>query len=488
MSKSVVLIYPNLITGCMSNPKVQIPMGLLCVATPVSRAGYKVKIIDQRIQPQWQSLLRQELEQDPVCIGITSMTGPQLQPALEISRMAKEYGNVPVVWGGVHPSLLPEQTLENEYIDIVIQGEGEETFLELVQALEGKRPLNNVKGIWYKENGRTRHTGIRHFIDLNQQPPLSYHLIEPRKYFRTMFNVEHLNFFTSRGCPYPCTFCFNTVFNKRSWRAMDPDIVVQRIKDFVLKYKVRGLTFTDINFFTDMDRGRNILKGIIRENLNIIISKISIRVDTLSKMDKDDFVLLERVGCRRLTIGVESGSERILHLLKKPIDLPQLLKINSNMRQYSLVPSYLFMMGIPTETKDDLAESVSLAIKLLDENPNVVNIFSIFTPYPGTELFDIAVKHGLDVPQQIKEWIPFNYRNYTQNTHWLSKEMLKIIEMIDFCSFFIGIQPFKNPNPLVTLLCNLYAPMARKRLEKLFYRFPVEIKLAKFFRIYAKQD
>jgi radical SAM superfamily enzyme YgiQ (UPF0313 family) len=468
------------------------PMGLLCVATPVSHAGYQVKIIDQRVEPNWNELLRRELEQDPLCVGISSSTGPQLRYALEVSEIAREYGNVPVVWGGVHPSLLPEQTLRDDRVDIVVQGEGEETFLELVQALEGKRPLSTVKGIWHKDKARITHTGIRPFMDLNQLPPLSYHLIEPRKYLRTVFGAERLSFFTDRGCPYQCAFCFNTAFNRRTWRSMEPERVVQRIRDFVRRYQLKGLAFIDSNFFAEIDRGRSILEGIIREDLNIVISRINIRADTLLKMSEEDFALLERAGCRCLCVGVESGSERIRAMLRKPINVPMLLEMNRGLKRLAIVPLYFFMMGFPSETKEDLTESVSLILRLLDDNPNAVKSLNIYTPFPGTELFDIAVTHGLSVPQSIEEWIPFNYRNITQNAPWISKEMRKLIEMIDFCSFFIGeksfLRPFKKTHPFAVLLSNLYAPLAKKRVENFFCQFPVEIKIAKLLRLFARQD
>ena len=328
MSKRVVLVYPHVIKGWQARPRVPIPLSLLCMATPVINAGYDVKIIDQRVEPKWRSILREELKKDPICIGVSSMTGPQLRHALEISKMVKEYGNSPVVWGGTHPSLLPAQTLKNENIDIVVQGEGEETFPELVEALDGKRPLSTIKGIWYKENGLIKNAEMRPFIDLNKQPPLPYHLIDLRKCTRTMFGIEHLDFFTSRGCPHQCTFCYNDDFHKNKWRPMDPDIAVQRIKDFVQRYNVKGLFFNDSNFFVDLHRGRQILEGMIKEGLNVSISKINIDFLTLSKMEDEDFALLQRAGCRRLPIAVESGSEKIQQLLKKPVDVQRLLEIN----------------------------------------------------------------------------------------------------------------------------------------------------------------
>jgi len=492
MSKRVVLVYPRIIKGWQAQPRVAIPMSLLCIATPVINAGYDVKILDQRIEPRWRSILKEELQKDPICVGVSSMTGPQLRYALEISNIAKEYGNAPVVWGGIHPSLLPEQTLQDGNIDIVVQGEGDETFLELVQALEGKRPLSAVKGIWYKENGQMKSTGIRPFVDLNKQPPLPYHLIDPRKYTRRMFGIEHIYFFTSRGCPHQCTFCYNAAYDNKRWRAMDPDLVVQRIKGFVQAYNIRGLTFNDSNFLVDLHRGRRILEGIIREDLNVLISKINIDIQTILKMNEEDFELLQRAGCRRLPIAAESSSERIQTLLKKPVDIKRLLEVNLNLKQFDLSPVYLFMMGFPTETEEDLAESVSLASRLLDENPKAETAFNIYTPFPGTELFDITVKHGLHAPERIEDWFSFNYRNLTQKAPWLSDKMRHIIEMLDFCTFFLGerpfLQPFSKTSPWVSLLSNIYAPLARKRVKHFWGQFPMEIKLAKLLGLYAKQE
>ncbi|MGB7575272.1 MAG: radical SAM protein, partial [Thermodesulfobacteriota bacterium] len=454
--------------------------------------GYDVKIIDQRVEPGWRSILKQELQKDPICVGVSSMTGPQLRHALEISKIAKEYGNAPVIWGGIHPSLLPEQTLRNDNIDIVVQGEGDETFLELVQALEGKRPLSAVNGIWYKQNGHIKSTGTRSFVDLNKQPPLPYHLVELRNYTRTMFGIEHLNFFTSRGCPHQCTFCVNAAFDKKRWRPMDPDLVVQRIKDFVRRYNVKGLVFNDSNFLSDLHRGRLILQGIIREKLDVLISKINIDIHTILKMEEEDFALLQKAGCRRLPVAVESGSEKIQTLLKKPVDIQRLLEVNRNLKKFDMVPVYLFMIGFPKETKEELNESVSLAFRLLDENPKADTSFNIYTPFPGTELFDMTLKYGLHVPKRVEDWAAFNYRNLVQGAPWLSEEMRRIVEMLDFCIFFIGkrpfLQPYEKTSPWVSLLCNLYAPLARRRVKHFWGRIPLEIKLAKLFGLYAKQE
>jgi radical SAM superfamily enzyme YgiQ (UPF0313 family) len=149
-------------------------------------------------------------------------------------------------------------------------------------------------------------------------------------------------------------------------------------------------------------------------------------------------------------------------------------------------------MGFPTETREDIAGSISLAFRLVGENPNAGVSFSIYTPYPGSELFAKALQHGLRAPQRIEEWIPFTYRNLAQNGPSLSKEMRKIVMMIDFCSFFIGqtalVKPTEDTRLGAKLLGKLYAHLARKRASKLWYHFPLEIELARLLRIYGKQD
>jgi radical SAM superfamily enzyme YgiQ (UPF0313 family) len=491
-NKKIVLVYPSLTTGWHAQPRIPIPMSLVCIATALDREGYDVRIIDQRVDPGWESTLKDALSSDPVCVGISTMTGPQILHGLEAAKIARAHTDAPIVWGGIHPSLVPEQTLENQYVDIVVQGEGEETFYDLVKALEGKRPLSTVKGIWYVEDGKPKTTGRRGFLDLNAQPPLSYHLIDTKHYMRKMFGIDHLNLFTSRGCPYPCSFCFNSSFNLKKWRAVEADRVVAQIKEFVSKYRIGGLVFNDTNFFSDVHRGRAILEGVVKLNLGVVISKINIDIHTILRLTEDDFNLLVRAGCRRLPVAVESGSARVRGLLQKEVDVSRLMEVNEMLKRFPIVPVYLFMMGFPTETREELYESVDLAFRLTDDHKKADTFFNIYTPFPGTELFDVTVEHGLKVPERLEDWVGFNYRNLTQGAPWLTRELAATIEMLDFCTFFIGKRPFIDPyettKPLAKFVANLYSPLAIARVKNLWHQFPIEIKLAKRLGIYAKQE
>ncbi|MFQ5924493.1 MAG: B12-binding domain-containing radical SAM protein [Dehalococcoidia bacterium] len=479
----VILIQPRDRFSRSPAQRVWLPLGLLAVATTLDVAGYKVRIIDQRIDSDWEGSVLAELKTKPICVGVTAITGAQIWWALKASEIVKRHSDVPVVWGGVHPSLLPQQTLENPYVDIVVQGEGEETFFELVEALGNRGPLHQIKGVWYKEGGDIKQNPPRPFIDLNQQPQLSYHLVNLKKHMLSFSGRDCLFLETSRGCPFNCAFCYSTCFHRRQWRALTPEQTLLRIKRVVDEYGVEGIAFSDDNFFTSPDRAYQILEGIVQQWPDIVWGKGDIRLDLLAQLDGDFLHLIERSGCLSLLIGVESGSQRIANLLRKEIDVSQAISVNRRLARYQMQPAYLFMIGIPGETETDLAETASLMLRLVDENQKATQAVAIFVPYPGTELFDLSVQHGLPVPQKLEEWIPFSRVNRRPDYPWLSPKRKRLVQMLSFCGGRLakdrGLRLFaSDAHPLYSLVFKLYYPIARKRVTGLHYRFLPELKVA----------
>jgi radical SAM superfamily enzyme YgiQ (UPF0313 family) len=488
----IILFSPAPRSGFQPHRRVELPLGLLCAATPLDRRGYAVKIIDEFAEPNWKTELLKALAEKPLCFGVTCMTGPQILHALAGCAFVKEkYPDVPIVWGGIHASLLPEQTLANPYADIAVVGEAEETFPELVTALESGAPLSNVSGICYKENGRVCRTGERPFADLDKQPPLSYHLVNMDHYKRRIFGGNHISFNSSRGCTFGCKFCWDPVIHKRKWRAMGPETVLDQIKRIVRDYDIRGFLFTDDNFFIDMDRAYHILDGIVRADLDISLGKLQIRADIVCKMDRDFFSLLVRSGVKRLTIGVESASQRILKLINKNLSAEKVLEANYKLTDYPIVPHYLLMMGLPTETLDEFAQSLRLAMQLTDENPRAVKTFNIYTPYPGTELYNFTVGLGLKEPQRLEDWASFNFRNIAKESPWIEPETKKLIDGLDFPLMFLEkgkfVTPFKKTNPIVVGLSRLYYPLARYRVKHMNAKFPIETRIVKALGLFGKQ-
>ncbi|MFC1850576.1 B12-binding domain-containing radical SAM protein, partial [candidate division CSSED10-310 bacterium] len=431
MNRKIVLFNPAPRSGYQTPRRVELPLGLLSIATPLDREGYDVTIIDEFADPDWKKKLLQAIRDKPICFGVTCMTGPQILHAIEGCRILRtRNSNVPIVWGGVHASLMPEQTLQSLFADIVVTGEGEESFSEIVEALEQGTPLKRIKGICYQENGEFRSTGQRQFIDIDAFPFLSYHLIDIDRYRRTLFGIDHISINSSRGCTMGCKFCWDPVMHKRKWRAMKPATVLNHIERFVSEYGIRGFLFTDDNFFLDMKRAREIMEGVVDLKLNLSIGKLQIRADTVCRMDEDWFQLLLQANVKRLMIGAESGSQRILDLINKGQTIEMVIEANRKLAAYPIVPKFLFMMGLPTETPQDLKKSIELSGRLTSENSKAEASFNIFAPYPGTEMYDLVRELGLKEPDHLEDWSSFNFRRTTRGS-WLKPEMRKLINGLD---------------------------------------------------------
>ncbi len=232
----IILFFPKL-----ESKALLLPASLLYVAAPLVEKGYEVKIIDQRLEKDWQNLLIKELKDRPLAVGISAKTGKQIFYGLEASRVVKENSKVPVIWGGVHPTLLPEQTLQNPYIDFVVIGEGERTFLNLIQKLEAGDNYEDLDGIGFKKNNQTVCNPPKEFLNLDDLPEIPYQLVDIEKYiakksFASGKEARNIAFYTSRGCPHRCAFCYNKEFNKQRWRGESAPRVVERIKEMIAEY------------------------------------------------------------------------------------------------------------------------------------------------------------------------------------------------------------------------------------------------------------
>lgn len=432
--QKILLIFPN--TGVdLKGANIQMPMGLMCVAGPLLKEGYEVVILDQRIEEDFFQKIKEALENRPVCAGISVMTGTQILYALKISNFIRRNSPVSIVWGGIHPTLMPDQTIKNESIDIIVKGEGEITFKELVNALRSGSPLKEIKGISWKDGKEVYHNPERGFLDLDDLPPAAYHLVDMEKYILPQVpgRKRSLDVYTSRGCPHSCIFCYNKSFNRSEYRVKDIDIVVREIKWLVKRYNLDSVYINDDNFFVDIERADYFCRRLIDEKAVSSWGCQGVRIDSL---DKIDFDLLERSGCRQLYVGIESGSEKILRFIKKQITIKQIKDIVDRFSKSKIIAHYNFMVGYPIEGPEELFETIELADYIMKADPKAYfSSFHIITPYPGTEFYDIVQRYGFKPPLELEEWAGIRWE--FEKAPWILPKMRKIDLNLTLLTYFI---------------------------------------------------
>lgn len=469
---------------------IRVPNGLLSIAAPLVREKYDVAIIDQKIHPDWRERIDHYLKMGVSCVGVTCSTGNMIYHALKVSNYVKEKSpDTPVVWGGPHPSLLPEQTLAaSKCIDIVVVNEGDVTFFELVQAIEGKSTLRDVNGIYYKE-GEYSHvcsTPPRALIkNLDELDSLPYHLLEMEKYSSiqtTNKKTKSIDIMSSRGCPFNCGFCSIPVMPGRHWRAKSVERIMEEIVFLKNRYSIEEFYFIDDNFMVDLKRVEEFVDALLSEDVNIMWGLQGVRVESIMKANVSLLDKLEKAGLTELSIGVESGNPRILDIIDKRIKPEDVLMMNRKLHGRSFQIKYNFIIGFPTETKEEVEKSVNLALLLAKENNRVWFPFNIFSPFPGTKIFDMTVQNGFKPPTTLEGWIEIEssgrksrFRNY------IDKDLYKFMCNINAVSYIaFPIAKTKITNKLYRFLFSLYSPIAYYRFSRHFYFFFIEKYIMKF--------
>ena len=254
-NKKVLLIYPANIKTITK----RIPLALLYLAESLLTKNYDPIILDLQVDNFNPIMLK-----DILCVGITTLTGPQILYGLKIAETIRAINpNIPIIWGGIHPSITYEQTIQHPLVDYIVYGEGEVTFLELVEAIDKKSKINQIPGVVYKEAGKIIVNTPRPFINFNKYNTLPYDLLSLSKY-QTMDRFEYQS---SRGCPFGCIYCYNKKYNFFKWRHKDSKIVLDELETIKNRFHSIILNLVDDEFFINKQRAFEIIKGMIERNI-----------------------------------------------------------------------------------------------------------------------------------------------------------------------------------------------------------------------------
>lgn len=428
------------------------PLGLLYLAGYLQeRTSHNVHILDCQIDELSYEEIKKRLENiRPDVVGIYSSIS-LLYDAVQVARLAKEVDpKRHVCFGGPHLDAYPVETLGMPYIDSVVMGEGEKSFAELVECLDKKKPLNGVDGIFFKNDGvivKNKPRGLEK--DLDSLPFPARNLINNNKYYYSVDTaVVSTSMMTTRGCPAQCIYCakMSSVYRKRS-----PKNVVDEIEE-VIKMGVSHINMWDDTFNIDKKRVIQICDEILERNLKI---SWTIRA-RIPQVDRLQLEKLKAAGCNRIVYGIEAGTDRINNqILKRGIKIDEAIKCFQLTKEVGIPTSANFLIGAPEETKEEITDTIKLAIKLDPEYAQ----FSILTPYPNSSFYSMALQEGVFSRDYLREYATNPTRNLTFKV-WdkvlTEKELRELLEYA-YKSFYF------RPKYLVRSLLQIRSP-------KEFYR------------------
>jgi anaerobic magnesium-protoporphyrin IX monomethyl ester cyclase len=360
------------------------PLNLMYLASSLEKESYSVKIVDDDLlQMGYEKVSELAGKLNPQLVGVTATTST-IKSALKYVELVKNIlPNSLTVMGGPHTTFMPSETLKSsENLDVVVMGEGEETMVDLANhSTESSHGLDEVKGIFYRDlmSENLKSTQKRPLIkDLDALPFPARHLVPFDSYGAS--KEQNGGIITSRGCVYNCNYCSSSLIMGKKFRSRSPDNVVDEIEELINNYQIRDIGFMDDTFMLNKRRVNDIANEIKARDLDLSFVASS-RVDSV---DQNLLHNLKSAGLKTIYYGVESGSQRILDLMKKGITLKQAEDAVKSAKNVDLEVLTSFILGYPGETEEDMNKSIKFSTKLDSDYCQ----YSILTPFPGTPIYN----------------------------------------------------------------------------------------------------
>ena len=492
-----------------------VPLALLAISSFLHKDGVDVRIISPALYNDYMQEAIKEC-QGSICLGITAMTGTQISEGLEIARLVKvKYPQLPIIWGGWHPSILPESTIEDPMVDIVVCGQGERKFYDIVKVLRDGQldDLRNIPGVSFKNDFGIVFNKQFSIEDMNNFPRAPYDIVDIEKCFnKTEYGNRTIQYVSSYGCPCRCSFCIEPVVNQRRWVSLAAERVVDEWEYLYKKYKIDSIAVYDSNFFVNKKRVVDICDGLLRKNINIKWGNANGRIPTLVKYEEYAWQLMKDAGLKMILTGSESGEQEVLDLIDKDANMEDIYEFTTLCDKHGIKVLFSYMSGIPwscdmkfneTRVKREI-DSILAQIKELTKisKRNRFMIYA-YTPLPGSTMYDMAKKHGFKEPQTLRAWGELVYSpedifekgNCRQK--WISDKQFRLITMLE--QYIFGMMDIdardwlaKGINnrflrKIFEIIFNMGYVLARIRLKLKFFSMPVDywlfVKLRKLLRM-----
>lgn len=400
-----------------------IPYSVLSIGSELEQAGFDVTIIDANANIDYE---KHQLDFDNILfVGVSAMIGRQISNGIEYVNMIREKSNVPILWGGAFPTLLPKMILESKYADYIIRGPGEHLIVEFALALKYGREIPDGVG---RITGNGINEGVLQRIESSANlAEYNYDLINVKDYVRNDIYISDrvLNYISSRGCPYRCGFCTETALYHRKWTAFSADRIVRETTKLLDLGNANAIKFYDANFFVDKNRVLDFVRKMISKRDDFLFAA-SAHPQNILSMSDSEMHLLKKGGLKRLLVGLESGVQEELDFIPKDLTISQIYDLAKKLSDFEIRGSFTFITGYPTMPMDNIDKTIEFVEKISELFPHHEYKVHFFMPYPGTRMYDIAIQQGFVEPQSLFEWSTYDY--YKINMPWVEEKYQNVVD------------------------------------------------------------
>jgi radical SAM superfamily enzyme YgiQ (UPF0313 family) len=461
---------------------VRLPLAILALAA-VLEGREEYAIVDGNLDDNAVETILSLMQNHKVeMLGVTVMPGPQMAAAVESCREIRRLmPEIPIVWGGYFPSLYPEASLNANYVDYVVRGQGEDTLLELLEAIRGQRSLSSIRGISYMESGKYQKNPERVFKGPDAFPWSPFHRLPVERYLRpSYFGKRTAVHHASIGCPFQCSFCgVHAAYGSRE-RMESPARTAAILEHLVKEYRADSVQFYDMNFFLKEDWARDLAGRITPLNLRWWCEA---RIDTVGGYSDSTLELLQRAGCTMIFFGAESGSDWVLKEMRKGITSAQTLELAARIKRFGIIPEFSFVIGNPKDPERDTNETLAFIRKIKRLNPTSEIIIYHYTPTPQRETMYGEIDGQIEFPTTPDEWATRRWMDFTLRidpaTPWLKRKTKALIDNFEtvVSSRWPTVQDIRAPRWSRSMLKTL----SSWRYAAKIYANPVELKWANQF-------
>ncbi len=464
------------------------PLALACLARVLKDAGHAHELVMFQPDDDPEAWLRAVLASKPSVVAFSVFMGYKLERALELTRLVKKARpDLSVLWGGVHPSLMPEETLRDPHIDWICVGAGEPMILALAEALDRGDSLDTVPSLARMIDGRyvLQGPGIPRQKDITLSRPDWDSFPVEQFLFGEDPGERIVGIMSSQGCPHQCGFCYNSRFHGQRWQPSPQEAVQAEMRYLRERFGANGFLFLDDLFFANRKRAVGLLRWM-GEN-DFCCNSLDLR---LSEVDAEVIDALRLAKTKSVFIGVESTDDRILKLIKKQSTRADLMAAMEHLNAAPDIRLWLScIVGFPEESFQEMQQTIA-DMAGLAKRPNTMVNLNAFIPMPGTGLYDLAVEHGFEEPCDAVAWTQLARSRGSDLDHFPGRFSKGETQYLQRAAHYLSMlyRPYPQPQAGPKAMARgLFASLAAWRLNHRMVFFPLDLWLYQKLRSSAQR-